>query len=221
MRYIIILALALFSFNASAQKHVIGLRGGLNMANYTFDNMIKDQTDFIPRATAGITYEYMLTEKLSIGIDAMYNQRGQLVSVTFTDEQGTVVGNGEMRHEMEYISTPIKIAYKTSGMLYGFGSIGFLPSFLSKSSLNFSGDFIFPVTYEHEMVNTKSYESIDLGGIAELGGGYRTAFGLSVYAAIGYQHSFTKTIEQEFIPSYTIQHYGIMASLGVKYALGK
>ncbi len=221
MRYIAIIAIALLTINASAQKHVIGVRGGLNMANYTFDHMIKDQTDFIPRATAGITYEYMLTEKLSIGIDALYNQRGQLTSINFTDEQGTLVGKGEIHHEMDYISMPIKIAYKTSGKLYGFGSVGFMPSFLNKSVRKFSGDFIFPQVFEHEIVDTKSYESLDLGGIAELGGGYRTAFGLSVYAAIGYQHSFTKTIERELSPSYTIQHYGIMASLGVKYALGK
>lgn len=93
------------------------------MANYTFDHMIKDQTGFIPRAAAGITYEYMLTEKLSIGIDALYNQRGQLTSINFTDEQGIVIGNGEIRHEMDYISTPVKVAYKTSGKLYGLNLV--------------------------------------------------------------------------------------------------
>lgn len=224
MRYITIIAIALFSINASAQKHVIGVRGGLNMANYTFDNMIKDQTDFIPRATAGITYEYMLTEKISIGIDALYNQRGQLTSINFTDEQGTVVGKGEIRHEMDYTSMPIKIAYKTSGNLYGFGSIGFMPSYLNKSVTKFSGDFKFPEVYEHEIINTKGYERFDWGGIAEIGGGYITKSGLHTFLSVGYQHSFTSNRPTERavdIGGYKIQHYGYMISLGAKYALGK
>lgn len=192
------------------------------MANYSSELTKSVETDFIPRATAGITYEYMLTEKLSIGIDALYNQHGQISYITFTDEQGTVVGKGETRHEMDYFSLPIKVAYKTSGKLYGYASVGFLPSYLTKSIVRFSGDVLLPYeVLEIDVTKMKSNERLNLGGIAELGAGYRSNSGVSIYAAIGYQYGVTNIDVPNSSESYKVKHYGIMASLGVKYALGK
>lgn len=223
MKHIAIIILVFSGLHAAAQKHEIGVRGGLNIAGHTMPEAIITLDDAVfPRMTAGISYEYLLNEHFSIGVDALYNQRGTKTFISFTDEMGNyIVERATVKYEMDYLSIPLKINYKTGGNLYGVGGIGIMPSYLIRSQLRTPSYTVAGTSFPSESYDqTDSFNSMDWGGIVELGAGYKTAVGLTVFVLAGYQYSFTEAKATEYSPSMEIRHYGYMISAGVKYALG-
>lgn len=223
MRYITIIAIALLSMNASAQKHVIGVRGGVNLANFDAKTSRTIDGKFYPRAIGGITYDYFMGENMSLGADFLYNQRGRLLEFTFTDEMGNVLGRANLQHQFDYITVPIRVSYKTGGKIYAQASVACLPSYLNKVTEVFPETSISATKYpEQKTVNTENYTRFDFGGMIEIGGGYNISPNLSANLILGFQRGIgTKAKATEYSEAVDIEHIGWMGSLGVKYVLGK
>lgn len=223
MRYITVIAFAFACLNASAQKHVIGIRGGVNYANFDTKTTHTIDGKFYPRAIGGITYDYFMGENMSLGADLLYNQRGRLTELTLTDEMGNQIGQVDLQHQFDYIIVPIRISYKTSGKIYAHASIASLPSYLNKvteisASFTSNGGIAYP---GHKNVNTEQYNRFSFGGMLEVGGGYNITSNLSANLILGFQRGIgTKAKATEYADAVEIEHIGWMASLGVKYALG-
>lgn len=224
MKNISAILLIIIVTDLSAQNHLIGARGGVNLSNAIYSNDT-NSTAFITGFAGGLTYEYLFNERISLGIDFLYNQRGRITELKVRDELSLDKTEYDMRlaSRYSYLSTPIKISYRTTGNLYGFGSLGVMPSLLSRMEDIYPEMNYRKRTFQsYTIQRTNRYDPFDIGGIAEVGIGYRTSRGLNVFALAGYQHSFTnnRPTEQMGSVGYKIQHYGIMASLGVKYAIG-
>ncbi len=209
----------------SAQNHLIGARSGINISNAVYSSNDTNSTAYLTGFVGGLTYEYQFNDRISLGIDFLYNQIGRITELKVRDE----LSNEQTQYDMpltsrySYWSAPIKISYSTTGRVYGFGSLGVMPSLLSRM------EYIYPeMNYRKRAFQsfairrTYGFDPFALGGIAEIGIGYRTSRGLNVFAVAGYQHSFTNNRPTEKVgdSAYKIQHYGYMISLGAKYALG-
>ncbi len=65
---------------------------------------------------------------------------------------------------------------------------------------------------------TNDFERFDLGGIFEIGGGYKFMERYMLYASDTYQHSFTNLIKAPNNQDFRMSHYGMMANMGIKIA---
>jgi len=225
MRYIIIIiAFALLCLNASAQKHVMGIRGGVNYANFDAKTTHTIDGKFYPRAIGGITYDYFMGENMSLGADLLYNQRGRLVEMSFTDEMGNQIGRVDIQQQFDYVSLAYRISYKTKGKLYAHGSIIGMASYLNKVTeiipeFTSNNGFAYP---GYKTANTEQYNRFSFDGMLEVGGGYNITSNLSANLILGFQRGTgTKAKATEYSEEVEIEHIGWVASLGVKYAIGK
>jgi long-subunit fatty acid transport protein len=214
---ILSLAIIVCSLTSFAQKHSIGVKGGINIAGYEFDTNRQVPYNTTTRSIFGIDYSYYLGERWAIGAGLLYNQRGRELDVTFTDDEGTVLKNDIIAHKMDFVSIPIFLSYKTKGKMYAHASVAFLPSILAKSSTEFPDEL--PVVGQPD--DTSNYKPIDLGGMAEIGIGYKASDRLRIQLAGGYQRSYTIRKSDDLNPQTNMIHSGYMITLGLKYALGQ
>jgi hypothetical protein len=210
MRFILSITL-LTLFNHLNAQHIVGIKGGMNIVGYDAEVYARQPLNTINRAIGGLTYDYKLNDHWSLGAGLVYNQRGRSIRFTFTDEHGDVVAYDQIEHKMDYLSIPLGINYKTSGTVFAFAGIAFMPSIIMNSEWVFAPSLGVPSGPE----NRKNYNPMDWGGMAELGIGYKISEQFSIQLAGGYQRGYTKLKNHDM----TLKHYGYMATLGLKYSL--
>jgi len=221
MKKTLILLAILSSFGAIAQKHLIGIKGGaswtnVHTSNFNFDT--KSRTGYL----VGMTYDYKLTDKFSIGAEVLYGQRGfNIVFVPF-DDFGLPFSMDveDTKSKYDYLSIPIKASYSVGNKLFGFGSIGVIPAFLTKAvtvtpPISFFGFTIDETTTEI----TKDVSRFDLAAFAEMGIGYKFNDTYLLYLSFGYNHSFLTITNDDYFSESKIRNYGMPLMLGFKYAL--
>ncbi len=71
MKYQLIFFLGLLSLSTNAQKHLVGIQGGVNIADA--NGMYLPSQEPRTGIMAGITYEYQLKKHFSIGTDLRTN----------------------------------------------------------------------------------------------------------------------------------------------------
>lgn len=220
MKTILIIILTLTTIEVAAQNHFIGIRGGANWTNVTTSNIFLGQTDYRPGVSGGITYEYFLKKRFSIGADVIYNQRG------FTDDFEIPTGEKiTSEYNYDYLSVPVKIGFtdlNEGNKLFTFAKVGLIPSLLidAKTTIpTFATDGKITGTETFDVTNRVS--KFDLAGLVEIGGGYKMADRLWLTTSFIYQRSFTSITNPEYFADAKIRHNGMSLNIGLKWALKK
>lgn len=223
VKYLSLLILIISTIKVNGQNHLIGVIGGTNLTNIA-TNMTSsslNESNYRKGLTAGITYMYLIRERFSIGADFIYNQRGYSSDIIFTDDYGNPTGEKHpLIYDYDYVSLPIKTGFNIGNKLYGFTTIGIIPSILVNAKMteptfevNNNSDVILT---GHQTIDISDFtRRFDLAGFAEIGGGYKFKDCFWLFTSFTYQHSFT-TIENK-----QIRHNGMTVSIGVKSVLTK
>ncbi|MFT6844067.1 MAG: hypothetical protein ACJAUV_000237 [Flavobacteriales bacterium] len=206
MKKIITVLTIMISIPAFSQNHFIGLKGGVNMTNVNTNDFINDARIGF---NAGLTYEYVVNNLFNVGVDFLYFQKG------FTNEIGK---NDVAEFNYDYLSIPIKVGATTSGKFSGFVNLGVMPSFLvnAKEKIPSVAD---PALTTYDV--TDKVTKFDIGGMVEIGANYKIRPDFILSASLGYQHSVTSFANDSYFSGSEARHYGMVLSIGVKYALIK
>lgn len=219
MRKIITVLFIVLSVPVFGQNHFIGVKGGMNWTNVNSSNFISNN-DNHTGFNGGLTYEYHLNEKFDLGIDLLYVQKGFTNDMIFTDETGNPTGEyATSVFDYDYLSFPIKGGLVFGDKISGFINFGLVPSILIDAKI--IEPAIEGIMEETTYDITDKVTGFDFGGLIEIGGNYKFKERFYLYTSFAYQHSFTSITNENYFPKGKARHYGMIVSIGLKYALKK
>jgi hypothetical protein len=219
MRIIITVLTIVISIPTFGQNHFFGLKGGINWTNVNSSNFISgndNRTGF----NGGLTYQYFLNERFNLGTELLYFQRGFVNDIVFTNEFGNPTGERATNTlDYDYLSIPLKGGIRIGDKFSGFANLGIVPSFLldAKTTTPAIEGFQEETTYNV----TDRVTKFDLGGLVEIGANYKITPDFLLSTSFGYQHSFTSITNDDYFSNTEARHYGMVLSIGLKYALKK
>jgi hypothetical protein len=211
------LILVFISLAVNAQQHRIGVKGGAAFSNITTDIDFGNKT-MRTGLIAGLTYEYAFLNKLYVGADVLYMQRGFVNKFQYIDQNAISISEYKSKYNFDYLSIPIKIGYSTGERYFMFAQLGVVTSYLV------SAKYVAPPQFSIEGVTgfvndmTNDFERFDLGGVFEIGGGYKFMERYMLYFSVAYQQRFTNLIKAPYNQDFRMSHYGVMANMGIKIA---
>jgi len=217
MRKFIFLVLLLAGLSASGQNHYLGFKIGSNFSNLSSSTDLLKDSKNKTGLLAGISYQYELFKFLQLGADLQYSQKGYKLGVTFTDEVGNVIGEGDIVTAMNYISIPIKAGVNFGKRLSVFANLGIVPSFLGSAKLTVP-DY---AQGESKSDINESVKDFDFGGLIEIGGSLKFLGRLQAFVNVSYEHSFTAFNEDPYFGDANLNLYGFGIAAGLQYALKK
>ncbi|HCS19479.1 MAG TPA: hypothetical protein DIW47_02765 [Bacteroidetes bacterium] len=224
MKYTLLLFLTIATITVNGQNHFVGIQSGVNYTRVINDHFPKNKVNFRTGLVIGITYDYQFKKNFSIGSGIIYNQRGYtrdiVFSPTYTGEPNDLIFIYKVNRD--FISLPLKIGFNCGKELFAYGNIGLTPSVLVEAydvhpKLDFNGNDL----PERSVWNKDLVYKFDIGGLAEVGGGYKFTNHFWLYSSLLFQHSFAPIFNYDRSPDAEIIHYGWSLSLGFKYALTK
>ncbi|WP_264534891.1 porin family protein [Flavobacterium sp. N1736] len=155
MKRIILSAIAIMAFGfTNAQETKFGLKGGLNISNFSGDT---EGIDFKSRIgfNIGAFVEIKLSDKFAIQPEVLYSTQGATAD-DFADFETGITG--DVAFKLNYINIPVMFKYYVAEKfnIEAGPQIGFLTSAKTTTTLNgYSG--------EHDMDVKDSFESVDFG----------------------------------------------------------
>lgn len=204
--------ICLLTLSAYGQNAYIGLKTGANFTNVSA-NYFNDKV-FKTGLSIGLTFDYFLSNKISLSADLMYSQRGFGNYYLFGDAirgiNSTSGGSEVVYFHYDYLSVPLKIGYSIGYNFSGFGNVGLIPSYLVDAKTSFQ---------DGSSIDITEAGKFDLAGQIELGCGYKVKESYFIYSSISYFHSFTYLSNQNYFSRGDISNYGISVSFGLKYKL--
>ena len=223
MRNTFLLFLTITTITVSGQNRFIGFKGGANRTNVTESNFFMKNRNYRTGLALGLTYDYIFKKYFSVSADIIYNQRGFTNKIIFTDVLGIPTGiNVITKFNYDYVATPLKVGFNYGKSVYGFANIGLTPSILVNAktitpAIDLNGTII-----PRETSNvTGRVKKFDIGGLVEIGGGYKFKGKYWLFTSFSYQNSFTTITNSDYFSDSKIQHYGMTINLGMKCALTK
>lgn len=164
MKKIILSALAVIAFaSAHAQEVKYGVKGGLNISNFSGDTEGVDLKSRFGFNVGGFV-EIKISEKFALQPEVLYSTQGATFENVGAEVNGTFY-TGDIDFNLAYINVPVMFKYYAAEKfsVEAGPQIGFLTSAKSKTKLDgFSGS--------NELDAKDSFESIDFG--LNLGAGY-------------------------------------------------
>jgi hypothetical protein len=219
MKKLITVLTIVISIPTFGQNHFIGLQGGINWTNVNSSNFLSsndNRTGF----NSGLTYQYFLNERFNLGIDLLYFQKGFTNEIVFTDEFGNPTGeSATSTFNYDYLSVPLKGGIVIGDKFSGFANLGIIPSILLDAKTTTPAIEGFQEETTDNV--TDRVTKFDIGGLVEIGASYKITPGFLLSATFGYQHSFTSITNDNYFSNAEVRHYGMILSIGLKYALKK
>lgn len=201
------------TLSAQGQNLFIGVKAGANFTNAN-DNFFNDKV-FKKGLSTGITLDYILRNKISLGADILYSQKGFGNYFIFGDRIGSIGATSDNRQlvnfHYDYLSIPLRIGYSIGQTFSGFGNLGMIPSYLLNAKMKF-----------HEGTSTDQTDQaskFDFAGQIELGCGYKIKDSYFIYTSVTYANSLTYVSNQNYFSASDIKNYGVAVSLGLRYKL--
>jgi len=101
----IMLAIAAHSQN---KIFTIGAEGGISIASLSYDqssinDLYKSRTGY----AAGVALQYNFKKVFSLRTGAMFELKGATSEITFTDQSGNIIGKGEIKQDLGYLTIPL------------------------------------------------------------------------------------------------------------------
>lgn len=215
---LILFCLYLISLNVSGQIHSIGVQGGMNLSNISHD-FIKN-SNYRKGISAGVNYEFQFSKHLLIGADLMYVQKGYHGDLIFTDQDGVVIGSSLTKDHYNYISLPLKAGYVIGNRIKVYAKIGISTSLVIKAkSIIPEFNSYWQQSGDYEVDYTGKAKKIDLGGIIEVGAGFKLSEKIQFNLFTGYNHSLTSVTGPDFFESQSIKHRSFYISGALMYKL--
>jgi hypothetical protein len=219
MKKFLLLLLTITTLTVNGQYSLLGLKGGGKLSNTT-SSIFKDHNNRTG-IVIGLTFDYIIKNNFSAGIDINYNQRGFTTNAVLTDDYGNPIGKTNTKFYYDYITLPLKAGYIFGKTIYGFASIGFTTSLLIDAkhieSANLNGTII-----SDENINvTDKVNKLDFGGLAEVGGGYKIKERYWLFMSLSFDKSFSTISNSDYFADSKIRHYGMSLNLGLRYKLTK
>lgn len=213
MRKIITTFILLTSIAVYGQDHYLGMVGGACLTNVKSDNFSGGTNR--KGLLGGLTYEYKFKKIFHVGLDFVYAQRGFKNDVFNTDQNENTTGE-ELTLEVnyDYLSLPIKGGFSIGSSFSGFLNLGVVPSLLINTE-----SFISEM--EVTIKGTDEVSNFDFGGLIEIGGSYQFKEHFLLFASFAYQYSFTSLSNSNYYPYGATKHYGMILTMGLRYALKK
>ncbi len=221
IKSIFLLFMMFIAISANGQNHIIGVKGGNNWTNVTatdFNTDLHNQTGI----TTGVSYNYIFKNHIIVGAEAIYDQRGFTSDITITDENGNPTGQKPSRlFNYDYLTILLNVGFNYGNTFYSFANIGLTPAVLLDAMTETPEIILDDWTIPKERHNvTKQVNKFDIGGIVEIGGGYKFMDKFWPYVSFSYRHSFTTITNSDYYSSSKIRHKGMAINIGLKYALG-
>lgn len=194
--------------NLFGQNHSLGIISGLNVSNQTSN--VLDDSENRKGIIGGVCYEFSFPNSLTLGIDALFSQKGFQAN---TLPNSTSVESIGLDSKINYLSLPLKLGYKTGEDFLGFIKIGLIPSFLQTIDSELK---IFD-SQGHQITDIKEdIAPFDLSASLEFGIGYLFTRNCEFFSSISYSQgltSFNNSVNADFY------HYEFAVLVGMKYRL--
>lgn len=220
MRNIALLFLTVSTITVSGQNHLLGVKGGTNWTEVTATNFLEHR-NIRTGIAIGLTYDFLFKKHWSFGAEVIYNQRGFTSDMLFTNEHGIPTGRKQIfKSQYDYVSMPLVVGFNYGKTIYGFANIGLTPSILVSAK-------IINPTLDYDRTNmaldtldiTGWVNKFDIGGLVEIGGGYKFNGRYWLFTSFSYQHSVTSITNSDYFANSKIRHYGMTLNIGLKCAL--
>lgn len=221
LKHTLFIAFLIITLDVAGQKHFVGGQGGVNITNILPYQEI--ESEYKTGISSGLSYDLLLKKHFSLGTGLLYNQRGFIHDLVYTDENADSLGIVTNVFSYNYISLPIKTGLTLGNKLNAFFNIGVMPSFLVNANqkapqLNNDGTIRDKITIEEN----SSIRKFDLAGLAELGVSYKFFNSYCLFTACTYQQSLTAVRNSAFFSDRSdLRHRGWMLTLGMRYQLSK
>ena len=214
----------IWSISANGQNHFLGIKGGVTRTDIIIsENTNEDfsvDNKMITGFAGGLTYDFFCNKYVTLGADIIYDQRGFGTSISRTDQAGNEMGKSLIRNQFDYLTVPLKAGFIIGNSVYGFTNLGITPALLVKTKIIYPSE-LFGETIIIQPKNDNN--NFDIGGILELGAGYRLKDRFLFYSSFSFQQSFYTISKKDF--NYDLlgkfRHYGVAFNLGMKCALKK
>jgi len=214
--------LLLFTFatlTVNGQNHLIGVTGSVNWTNVTANNNFASDINYRTGFATGFSYDYIFKKNFIIGADILYNQRGFTNDIIFIDENGNPTGQkATTNFNYDYLTIPLKVGYNYGKTFYCFANTGLTPAILIDAQ-TITPKIEFLPSEQNDV--TDRVNKFDIGGIVEVGGGYKFEDRFWLYLSFSYQRSFTTITSSDYFANLKIRHNGMAINIGLKYALTK
>ena len=222
MKALFTFILGLLTLPGAAQHHWVGATGGVGRTNVTTSNFT-GQTNHQYQGMGGITYEYFLSERISIGGELLYTLRGFVDSL---DADAPPRENAAFHYGYDYLATPLKVGFNDfKDAAYGFrmisfAKVGLVPAWLIRAETTVPSLIISGRPLPARTVNvTDRVSPFDLAGFAEIGVGGQVAGTLWWTISAMYQHSITSVTNDEYFADASIWHRSIGLMVGLKHRI--
>lgn len=217
---VLVLIFILFNWVLNAQNHLVGVQFGVNNTNVTDKNIFEDKIGK-NGFSGGITYDYLIKKKFTIGVDLLYSQKGfgnYFILGDVLDPvmggNGTNTNNGNLIYfQYDYITIPISLSYKVGNKYYLFTTVGLAPSFLVSAKTYFEDS--------DNVLYSNNLNKFELSGQVGLGAGLKLYKNYHLYASVLKFQSFNAVSNSKYYVFSEITNYGYNFSLGFKYSIGK
>jgi hypothetical protein len=222
-KLILLLAASLFGPYLHAQTHLIGLRAGPAMtdARINITGLPKEQRFGF---TAGVTYDYFIRERISVGADLMYQPGGFRRYFTLFDASGQAQEERLLiRNNFHYVALPLKVGVHTRTQTKVFVQAAMIPAFLvaANTHIPVGGSNQGQIIPPSKGSVRESLQPFDLAARLELGMSHPFGDRWRAYGSFSAQHSVTSYL----VRSSPTQEPGfnnlLSFNLGLQYALGK
>ena len=205
MKKIILTAMAVFAFSfANAQKADFGIKGGLNIANQSFDGDGAPSTSSLIGFHIGGFVEIKIADKFTIQPELLYSTQGSKFNLVVNSE-GTNFDT-ENTFKLAYINIPVMFKYYVAEKfsLEAGPQIGFLVD--SKLEVNVIGQSVSQDAKD-------LFESVDFG--LNLGAGYDITKNIS--AGLRYNFGLSNVATTESGEDTDIKNGVFSLSVGYKF----
>ena len=222
MKKIIIIVFSIIAIRTYGQIQTVGFQFGLNLSNITAREHFED-TKYRKAISTGIKYEFLFSNKFSLGLDVLYSQQGfnEDISYTIADEFGeiiTVKPDEKTKYKYDYLLVPLKVGYSFGNTLKISPKFGLCPAILLDAKMilpavNENGIKIDEQTFEHKNVN-----KFDVSGQLEIEVKYPINK-MELFTSALYRQSLTKFSNDNYFKESKMMHLGFSFSIGLTYRI--
>ncbi len=190
-----------------------GLQAGPSL-EWLRGNKFIDDTDVLIGPAAGLTLQYNFSSKLGIRLGAGYQQKGSNTDVTFTDMNGSTIGSGTVRNEMQYMTIPLMLRYGFGEKFRVSAGLGGYAGILMSAQYKTKG-FDFP-----DQTTTDDLENTDFGLCASISGALSVGEKIRLSAEARYDKGLSNISALPVVDDGSIRTNAVCLMLGCSYSFG-
>jgi len=214
---ILILTFAFVAAQASAQQNVftIGAEGGISVTSLNYDNKtINDIYESRTGYAAGLSLQYNFPKVFSLRSGAMFELKGDFSKITFTDVNGNVIGVGEVKKNLGYLTIPLYLRATFGNKINFFIQGG--PYWSSLLSARLDIDPL-PASINYNSDIKYQFESSEFG----LSGGIGVSSVFNNLIVISFEVRNNSGITNISKDTYQVHTRSLLFLAGIGFALGK